>query len=69
MTASSGDEQAEDRESARPATFLDMFVAMDSALRNPTRAGSNARPADRSTTECVELRDAGEATPRSTPCL
>lgn len=39
MTASGGDEQDEDRESARPATFLDMFVAMDSALRAPDEDG------------------------------
>lgn len=43
MTASSGDEQAEDRESARPATFLDMFVAMDAALRNPDNDGIESR--------------------------
>lgn len=39
MTASGGDEQAEGQESARPATFLDMFVAMDSALRTPDEDG------------------------------
>ncbi|WP_176459420.1 MULTISPECIES: hypothetical protein [unclassified Rhodococcus (in: high G+C Gram-positive bacteria)] len=39
MTASGGDEQDEDRESARPATFLDMFVALDAALRNPDENG------------------------------
>ncbi|CAH0134505.1 MULTISPECIES: hypothetical protein [Nocardiaceae] len=39
MTASGGDERDEDQESARPATFLDMFVAMDAALRNPDNDG------------------------------